>query len=144
MTASQFAPGKTTTPNFMRLWLPAGFAEVPVYHTLAALQLPSRHDLSRSYNYFLAVAGSGGALGRDGAACITPSRPRTFTKPELEGTMYFVLCASVLLRTSRRRIISARSLKKFSAAVETRRTASASALARVMRACASPSALRIS
>src|SRR5712692_5822891 len=74
----------------------------------------------------------------------TASRPSTFTRPAFEGTMYFVFWPSVLFSTSRRRMISARSLKKFSAAVETKRTASASALARVTRAWASPSALRIS
>jgi hypothetical protein len=46
----------------------------------------------------------------------------------------------VLFNTSSRRISSARSLKKVSAAVDTRRIASASSFARVMRACPAPSA----
>src|SRR5258708_5385074 len=45
----------------------------------------------------------GAALGR---ACTALSSPRTFTRLELEGTMYFVFCARVLFRTSRRRMVS--------------------------------------
>src|SRR5215467_12173181 len=84
------------------------------------------------------------ATAAPAAAPIAPSSPSTFTSPEFEGTMYFVFCTRVLFKTSRPRIASARSLKKVSAAVETRRIASASALARVIRACASPSAFKIS
>src|SRR5579862_561710 len=89
----------------------------------------------------------GGAIAPPAAAVaapIAPSSPSTFTSPAFDGTMYLVLFTSVLLNTSSRRIASARSLKNVSAAVETSRIASASALARVMRACASPSAFKIS
>src|SRR5262245_61526882 len=72
-----------------------------------------------SWRYIERPAGPAGGAGASGAALgcawMAPSRPSTFTRPELEGTMYFVFWASVLLSTSRRRIISARSLKYVSA-----------------------------
>ena len=58
--------------------------------------------------------------------------------------MYLVWLASTWFSTSSRLLTSARSLKNASAAFETISIALASAVARVMRAWASPSALRIS
>jgi len=72
--------------------------------------LSARHvwrRVSARVNRYLADLGATASA----AAWTALSRPSTFTKLELDGTMYFVLLTSVLLSTSSRRIISARSLK---------------------------------
>src|SRR5205823_9425848 len=101
---------------------------------LPGLQILGQYSSRRATGPQLLETARGGAptppIAPAAAAPTALSSPSTFTKPEFDGTMYLVFCASVLFNTSSLRITSARSLKKVSAAVETRRIASASALAR--------------
>src|SRR6266700_1162486 len=125
-------PGENDDSKFHAVTAPCRIAGTPILAHTSLIQIERPAGLE-----------GGGADASEaglGKACTALSRPSTFTRLELEGTMYFVFWARVLFRTSRRRMVSARSLKYVSAAVETSLMASASALARVMRAWASPSA----